>query len=201
MKNNFLDNLKKQIQNNDYDKYKLNLIQTGITLYEKGKISLKDLKLLANNSLGKNQMIVIYWGLEKGLDVSIYAKPEFNTAQMSFIYYGLKEGLDVSIYAKPEFSATQMKLIYWGLKHGLDVTKYAKPEFSYDQMLYIFFDLIDELIDENPSLSEEFYSSEVKIQKEIDYDEFQNRDIVDMDSFILQLFDILKSDLDHIKRK
>jgi len=53
----------------------------------------------------------ILQGLEKNLDVSIYAKPEFNAQQMCQIKQGLKKGLDVSIYAKPEIPASQMREI------------------------------------------------------------------------------------------
>ena len=42
-------------------------------------------------------------GIENGIDVSIYAKPEFNEYQMFNIRYGLENNLDVSLYAKPEF--------------------------------------------------------------------------------------------------
>ena len=47
-------------------------------------------------------------GLLFRLDVSLYAKKEFNWPQMDTIFKGLLEGLDVSIYAKPEISAKQM---------------------------------------------------------------------------------------------
>jgi len=59
-------------------------------------------------------------GLDKGLDVTIYAKPEFNAQQMSQIRQGLKKGLDVTIYAKPEYSASQMKEIKLSLLNQLE---------------------------------------------------------------------------------
>lgn len=34
------------------------------------------------------------------------------------IYHGLKKGLDVSIYAKPEFNYSQMHRVYLKLKYG-----------------------------------------------------------------------------------
>jgi hypothetical protein len=46
----------------------------------------------------------IRWGLEKHLDVSVYAKPEFSWEQMEQIRFGLEQGFAVSVYAKPEFS-------------------------------------------------------------------------------------------------
>ena len=39
--------------------------------------------------------------MKKGLDVSLYAKPEFNYKQMEEIRMGLEDCLDVSVYAKP----------------------------------------------------------------------------------------------------
>ena len=42
------------------------------------------------------QLVQISKGLEVGLDVSIYAKPEFNWKQMGIIRKGLEQGLDVS---------------------------------------------------------------------------------------------------------
>ena len=50
----------------------------------------------------KEQMQEIRLGLEKELDVSIYAKPEFRYGQMQEIRLGLEKELDVSIYAKPD---------------------------------------------------------------------------------------------------
>ena len=43
-------------------------------------------------------------GLEKGLDISWYAKEDFNKNQMAEIREGLEDNLNVSIYAKPEFN-------------------------------------------------------------------------------------------------
>ena len=47
-------------------------------------------------------------GLIDGLDVLIYAKPEYSYGQMMEIRSGLKDNLDVSIYANPEIPAKQM---------------------------------------------------------------------------------------------
>ena len=55
-------------------------------------------------------------GLQKGLEVSWYSKPEFDWSQMGLIRWGLEQGLDVSIYAKEEYNANQMNEIGMGLK-------------------------------------------------------------------------------------
>ena len=54
------------------------------------------------NQFDKEQQEEIIIGLEDNLDVSIYAKLDFNEFQMFQIRTGLEDGLDVSIYAKPE---------------------------------------------------------------------------------------------------
>lgn len=53
-------------------------------------------------------LIEIRKGLEKGIDVSIYAKPDFEWRQMREIREGLEAGIDVSSYADPNIPWTQM---------------------------------------------------------------------------------------------
>lgn len=62
-------------------------------------------------------MTMIRCGLRDRLDVSIYAKPEFDWLQMLEICKGLKEGLDVSVYAKPDLNWKKMVQIREGLMH------------------------------------------------------------------------------------
>ena len=59
----------------------------------------------------------IFWGLEDNLDVSIYAKTDFDGHQMTAIRIGLQENLDVSQYAKPEYTSQQMTSIRLKLKN------------------------------------------------------------------------------------
>ena len=86
------------------------------------------------NQFNEDQQIEILKGLENNLDVSIYAKPEFDDFQMNAIRTGLEDNLDVSVYAKPEFDEFQMNQIRWGLKNNLDVSIYANPRFDWVQM-------------------------------------------------------------------
>lgn len=67
-------------------------------------------------------------GLERGVDVSIYANTDYDKEQMQVIRLGLEAGLDVSFYADPKFSFGQMTQIYLGLKAGVDVSVYADPK-------------------------------------------------------------------------
>lgn len=76
----------------------------------------------------ENEIKYIRLGLEKGFDVSIYNKPEYDYAQMEAIYEGMEMGLDISWYAKPEFDAFTMRIIKLGLEKGVDVSSVAKPE-------------------------------------------------------------------------
>lgn len=57
----------------------------------------------------KKQREEIKVGLEKGLNVSLYAKKYFSFNQMKEIRLGLEKNLDVSIYAIPEYNSEQMK--------------------------------------------------------------------------------------------
>ena len=91
-------------------------------------------KIEESGKFNYSQKEQIRFGLEKGLDVSIYAKPEFKGSQMEQIRFGLEKGLNAHIYAKPEFNYEQMRQIRLGLERGLDVSIYAKTEFDWSQM-------------------------------------------------------------------
>lgn len=93
-----------------------------------------DISIYADPTFNSWQMKEILTGLENKLDVSIFAEPEFNDAQMEQIREGLEQGLDVSIYAKPEFDELQMAEIKYGLSRDIDVSIYADPKFGHYQM-------------------------------------------------------------------
>lgn len=59
---------------------------------------------------------------------------EFTPDQQREIEEGLDAGLDVSVYAKPEFLAIQMREIRLGMLQGLPVQRYAKAEYDWFQM-------------------------------------------------------------------
>ena len=82
-------------------------------------------------------------GIENGIDVSIYAKPEFYYRQMDVIYSGLEKNIDVSIYANPEFTAEQMEQIRLGLQEGLNVSIYANKKYNGEEMKEILFSLLN----------------------------------------------------------
>ena len=60
------------------------------------------------NQFDKKQKRIIKEGLEANVDVSLYAKKEYNWRQMEEIKVGLEKNLDVSIYANSKFSSNQM---------------------------------------------------------------------------------------------
>ena len=91
-------------------------------------------KIEESGKFNYSQKEQISFGLQKGLDISIYAKPEFESSQMEQIRFGLEKGLNAHIYAKPEFDYEQMRQIRLGLERGLDVSIYAKTEFDWSQM-------------------------------------------------------------------
>lgn len=102
-----------------------------------------DISIYADPTFNSWQMKEILTGLENKLDVSIFAEPEFNDAQMEQIREGLEQGLDVSIYAKPEFDELQMAEIKYGLSRDIDVSIYANPKFDHYQMEEIAEGLIE----------------------------------------------------------
>ena len=57
----------------------------------------------------KNVLNINRFGLVNKLNVSIYAKPEFDWEQMEQIRLGLEDNIDVSIYAKPELDWSEME--------------------------------------------------------------------------------------------
>lgn len=102
-------------------------------------------KIEESGKFNYSQKEQISFGLQKGLDISIYAKPEFYWDQMEQIRFGLEEGLDVSIYANPKFDSMQMGEIRIGLEKSLDVNTYVKPEFDWKQTPQISTDLGEDL--------------------------------------------------------
>lgn len=64
---------------------------------------------------------------------------EFNDLQMRIIQDGIQKNLDVNLYAKPEFDWMQMEQIELGLEAKIDASLYADTSYSPDLMKYIRF--------------------------------------------------------------
>lgn len=91
------------------------------------------------NMLGftADQQFEIQEGIRSGLDVSVYAKPEFMSIQMREIRLGLLDGLPVGRYASNAYDWFQMEEIREGLRSGIDVEKYADFSVPFDVMRQI----------------------------------------------------------------
>ena len=126
-------------------------------------------KYFYNNYYDRRQRYEIRKGMDAGVDVSIYANPEFDLRRMYWIrkaiesndnkymkyllndnfdnsqvveiIIGLECNINVDIYAKPEFNADQMKEIREGLEAGIDVSIYVNPALDADQMAEIRYGL------------------------------------------------------------
>ena len=57
---------------------------------------------------------------QKKIYKELINKYGFSEGQKDLIYYGLKHGLDVTWYAKPEFNYFQMEIIRVGLEDKVD---------------------------------------------------------------------------------
>lgn len=56
------------------------------------------------------------------IDLKKYKQMNFNEEQLYQIEEGLEEGLDVSIFTKPEYEWDQMEQILEGLIEGTDIS-------------------------------------------------------------------------------
>ena len=129
-------------------------------------------KVIEMDKFNEAQQNQIQLGLEKGLDVSVYADSKFNADQMEQIRKGLKDGLDVNVYADPKFNADQMSAIRNGLELEVDVSKYADPKYDFEQMMQIHFGLefgVDVSVYADPQYNED-QMREIRsgLQKELD---------------------------------
>ena len=107
---------------------KIDIIIYGLTL------NVPDIKDYINQGFNYDQLFEIFYSIEKGIDTSLYAKPQFDYQQMEQIRYGLEKELDVTVYADPEFTWEQMEQIRWGLTNEVDVSIYANPKINHYEM-------------------------------------------------------------------
>lgn len=52
----------------------------------------------------------------------------FDSFQLEQILLGVKEGLDVSVYANPEYGSKEMAIMREDLKQGIKINLYADPK-------------------------------------------------------------------------
>ncbi len=89
---------------------------------------------IENDTFTEDQKWEIDQGEKLGLDVSLYAKPEFLAIQMREIRIGMLDHLPVTWYARPEYDWFQMEEIRKGLQAGIFVKAYADPKISFEVM-------------------------------------------------------------------
>lgn len=93
-----------------------------------------DVSVYADPKFDSDQMYILMQGLEQGIDVIPYANPEFSFEQMCIIHNGLIDKQDVSLYADLKYNEQQMRQIQKGIEKGLDVSIYADPKYNEYQM-------------------------------------------------------------------
>lgn len=93
-----------------------------------------DVSVYADPKFDSDQMFILMQGLEQGIDVIPYANPEFSFEQMCIIHNGLIDKQDVSLYADLKYNEQQMRQIQKGIEKGLDVSIYADPKYNEYQM-------------------------------------------------------------------
>ncbi len=100
-----------------------------------------------NQDFDTFQTTQIQEGIDKGVDVSVYADKKFNFLQMEEICYGLTRGVDVQLYANPKWSHEQMSSIVCGLSDGLngEFINELNPNMSSEDMHKI----INQRVEEN----------------------------------------------------
>lgn len=101
--------------------------------------------IMGNSGYIREQHQEILLGQEEGLDVSLYANPEFNWLQMEQIRMGIKDKVDVSIYANPAYSYETMKQIRLSIYSSTDLTDYLNRGFVDDELEQIRLALEDGL--------------------------------------------------------
>lgn len=92
---------------------------------------------LVYDEFDDDQKMEIEAGIQKGFDVSCYAKLEYLAIQMRQIRLGMESGIDVSVYNKPEYDWFQMEEIRLGMEAGITYELYAKPSIDYKRMRQI----------------------------------------------------------------
>lgn len=65
------------------------------------------------------------FGLEEGLDVSLYNSKQFDWFQMEEIRLGLKDGIDAAVYADPKYPYMVMRELRRALEDNIHLEKYA----------------------------------------------------------------------------
>ncbi len=94
----------------------------------------KERERFLNAGFSIDQVNEIIEGQKAGLNVAIYANPQYNAIQMRQIRLGLSEKLPVEKYADAGYDWFQMEEIREGLRAGVDTSMYASKDVPYEVM-------------------------------------------------------------------
>lgn len=101
--------------------------------------------MMENDAYQRAQNQEIRLGREEGLNVSLYADPEFNWLQMEQIRLGLKDKVDAAIYAHPAYNYETMRQIRLSLYSQIDLIPYLQRGFADDDLEEIRVALLNKL--------------------------------------------------------
>lgn len=116
--------------------------------------------MLEKQSYLEEQNQEIRLGMEEGLDVSIYSKPELNWMQMEQIRMGLKDKVDVSAYADSAYGYNTMKQIRLSFYSSTDLTSYLDRGFESNELEQIRLAL-EEGLPIDKWLTDDMYSQQI----------------------------------------
>lgn len=116
--------------------------------------------MLEKQSYLEEQNQEIRLGMEEGLDVSIYSKPELNWMQMEQIRMGLKDKVNVSAYADSTYGYNTMKQIRLSFYSSTDLTPYLDRGFENNELEQIRLAL-EEGLPIDRWLTDDMYSQQI----------------------------------------
>lgn len=117
-------------------------------------------QMLDKQSYLEEQNQEIRLGLEEGLDVSVYSKPELNWMQMEQIRMGLKDKVNVSAYADSAYGYNTMKQIRLSFYSSTDLTPYLNRGFESNELEQIRLAL-EEGLPIDKWLTDDMYSQQI----------------------------------------
>ncbi len=117
-------------------------------------------QMLDKQSYLEEQNQEIRLGMEEGLDVSIYSKPELNWMQMEQIRMGLKDKVNVSAYADSTYGYNTMKQIRLSFYSSTDLTPYLDRGFESSELEQIRLAL-EEGLPLDQWLTDDMYSQQI----------------------------------------
>lgn len=95
-----------------------------------GKLTFGDVFSEINlNEYEDEQLCVIFWAINKDLDITEYLNPALSATTMKNMYWKTVNNVD-----KTKFSDEQLEVIRDGVKRDLPMLLYAKPEYSPEQI-------------------------------------------------------------------